>query len=736
MSFRLMINNKEYGPTDDNSNTVLSEGFNEANLVDYTNWGQKSAWLIYPTTGYKYTLTFWYEYGGTMKFQLEKAKYYIKGDFNGWGETKELTGNGSILTATVSCWHNGRKTGDEAKNNGFKFTWGTNWYGKTGAVLSNNVPYTAFSYDTSEGNMMLDDSANGKEVTFTLTLENGVPKSLTASWSEPASILTARQLVSITDANQKFNPVDGSGATHYDYVTYPASDDVYGVNVVGTAITAAKLNCTADELNVIYGDGTKCEFTDEVLLMSPLPAQFTESSTQYPKSEIGEYTLYKAATAITPSKGGKQSDGSFCAIVQADNITEAHKYQVKLAYKYKPDGSTDLVEGGSTIPGQAEVKLVVPEPKLKAAKIELFHGTDNTAATDDATAKFRLSDGKIMTSRYNSLREYVEVEKPNVSANLQSKIDAAANPAYEVKFGDVLLPYGVFTGNVTEPSKFYKGTYASKTVKCTKSLPGTVLCYERWKDAVIDGIEVNLGAPQNVSLNIGSNDVSFEYGENGHLIETVNATLRLDGAETGNTVACGAEETVMACDNYLVSFSDNNGGTTTPLQGENAELVVSSNELKTGKVVTFTHDHGTWWDGIDEAVSTNCFGKRLRADYTMLYPFMTSAAAQPASAVVKPFRAEGESAADGDVVENAVVLKSAPQQTRETEDIVTSADAIAADAAVSVSAGVGYIEVCGASADIYAADGMKMASGEGRFSLSAGIYVVKTAVSVRKVIVR
>lgn len=310
MSFRLKINGKEYGPTDNNSNTTLSEGYQRAWLTDYSDWGKKDgAWLIYPSTGYKYTLHFWYSYDSQMKFNLEKTSigastipsslyfrtdanawgnpfpmtkssdgkkfshtidpytanstvkfhfrqnqndwngyklfptsddasaivgnntidnyttngsdpnkawafkstsnqpvtftvdfsnasspvlkitqdngtptvtYFIKGDFNSWGEVSNFTGDGNELTATVSNWKNSDGGGN---NDGFLLKGSNSKNYSTGGVLNNKTTATVSESTTH----MTLNGAEGKEVTFTLTLNNGKPSTLTASWDEGGS---------------------------------------------------------------------------------------------------------------------------------------------------------------------------------------------------------------------------------------------------------------------------------------------------------------------------------------------------------------------------------------------------------------------------------------------------------------------------------------------------------------------------------------------------------------------
>ncbi len=310
MSFRLKINGKEYGPTDNNSNTTLSEGYQQAWLTDYSNWGKKEgAWLIYPSTGYKYTLHFWYSYDSQMKFNLEKTSigastipsslyfrtdqnswgtpismtkssdgktfsytlspysanttvkfhfrqnqndwngyqlfpntdgasavvgsntidnfkengsdpnkawafkstssqpvtftvdfsnasspvlkitqdngtptvtYFIQGDFNSWGAGSYFSGSGNELTATVPNWKNSDGNGN---NDGFLLKGSNSKNYSTGSVLNNKTAATV-----SEGTThMTLNGAEGKEVTFTLTLNNGNPSTLTATWDEGGS---------------------------------------------------------------------------------------------------------------------------------------------------------------------------------------------------------------------------------------------------------------------------------------------------------------------------------------------------------------------------------------------------------------------------------------------------------------------------------------------------------------------------------------------------------------------
>ena len=83
------------------------------------------------------------------------------------------------------------------------------------------------------------------------------------------------------------------------------------------------------------------------------------------------------------------------------------------------------------------------------------------------------------------------------------------------------------------------------------------------------------------------------------------------------------------------------------------------------------------------------------------------------------------------------VLKSTAAIKNWHEEIPTSIEGINDGAQRgSVNAGVGYVEVSGESVAIYRADGVKIASGAGRYEVPAGVYVVRTSGLTQKVIVR
>lgn len=181
----------------ENNDDAASVGENAAYL-DTWNSGASSSWKFKaPETG-KYTFTVDLRDLSNPKLIITKGdapqttSYYLHARFlNNWDATKRVKfepkdGSSTILTATAKAQNY------NSSNNGFKITNketadnGT-WYTlDPSTTLENETEYTLTSHASTDEkpNIQLPDAANGKNVTFTLTLgEDGKPEKIKAEWN-------------------------------------------------------------------------------------------------------------------------------------------------------------------------------------------------------------------------------------------------------------------------------------------------------------------------------------------------------------------------------------------------------------------------------------------------------------------------------------------------------------------------------------------------------------------------
>lgn len=320
--------------------------------------------------------------------------------------------------------------------------------------------------------------------------------------------------------------------------------------------------------------------------------------------------------------------------------------------------------------------------------------------------------------------------------------------------------------------------------------------FPRWKDGMISGLRISQDAPVNAlaegtygdavknGSSEGDNAVritssSLIYAEKaaegikvGDLIERVTVKVNLDSkagnvvarvnekgrplTEDGKVVETGYEGAGKQMQHTDFTTTGNDAqaaaGTETVVKGTTDYFLVrvvdkttqkdlltpqavSAKDMHDGKVFDVTANHGHWWDGQLETVKADPLYKRMQVRISHLYPFVagtkgtTVDTTTPASA---PRRAAAEDASD-----ESVVIKSDAKISEFTgNDIPTAVIGVEDAMRDSVVAGMGFIEAHGEGVEIYGADGIRIAAGEGRHEVPAGVYVVRLNGRAEKVIVR
>ena len=317
--------------------------------------------------------------------------------------------------------------------------------------------------------------------------------------------------------------------------------------------------------------------------------------------------------------------------------------------------------------------------------------------------------------------------------------------------------------------------------------------FPRWKDGMISGLRISQDAPVNALAEgtyndaIGSSDEdnavritrsSLIYAEadagdikKGDLIESVTVKVNL-ASETGNVVARvnengrpltedgkvvengyqGAGKEMQRTDFTAAQAAE---GTSADLKGASDYFLVrivdkttqkdlmtpqavSAKEMYDGKEFAVMNNHGHWWDGQLETVKADPLYKRMQVRISHLYPFATGTqgttvdTTTPASAPRRAAAEEDATASD----ENVVIKSDAKISEFTANDIPTAVIGVEDAMRDSVVAGMGFIEAHGEGVEIYGADGIRIAAGEGRHEVSAGVYVVRLNGRAEKVIVR
>lgn len=556
--------------------------------------------------------------------------------------------------------------------------------------------------------------------------------------------------------------------THYEF-TYQSLDELpdYGMST-----------------EEVEGDPTisQMQFTDKILIVGSVPSA----------NVVEGYAFGVADKVETPNKVSgmrkspitEQYDQS-CTREDNENrfmhVTHVGSFEEReftLSMKYSTsfldyEGNLVTIDGATTTPVSAQYTVTVPEPKLKEAKVQVFYGNTDGEDTDDDIALFSYR-GKDFYARYHSVRDYIEVEFPNVSNFLKERI--VKNNFFTLRLSQTVegerrewdnvfaftsddTADGVVVGPVMHPSNF------TEKRQMTLISDPNYTYYTRWEDGEITPIHVTENPPINFNHEI--KDASWFIDANGHLISRFTVVVKhtddyvpsdpadnLSDAEKDKHnyvfhedkdlyehlhhhgendyyyVAIVDKDKIVDGD-YDTAVIDADGNVT---DDDNLKLhdVVSAHDLLVtangkGKEFTISKDYGEYTDAKRLEAKADHYSKHLNVLVSYLYPF--------ANTETTPSPAMAKRRAAQDYTSN--VLKSNPAVGVVNGDfVVTSLDEISAADLGKVITGFGYIEVEGNDVEIYRTDGVKVAIGEGRHEVASGVYLVRLNGRVEKVVVR
>lgn len=387
------------------------------------------------------------------------------------------------------------------------------------------------------------------------------------------------------------------GIKTYDYITYPPTNGkAYGVQVNGDQISVTQVSVNDDT----YLNSENVFFTEKVLVTT----SFTGTAA---------YNL----DPRTASFGKKQNDGKFRGILALDNLDE-NTISSKVNYYYTLREGVDVKVPMQSPAGSTTVKLAMPEPKLINAGVTLVNSGDTKATFNYEGIEFE--------ARYNELKEVIEVEAPNATAELTA---IAGEDLFTVSApeGMTLSEDGYsYIGETVSPlNAFYNFSAPDAALET-----GYISDIARWEGSegnVTDNISMTYTPPVInscivKSYTLGYNKAVLEDGkEEDHLFETIGVELNVttepnaiisknsDNEELKNDEISHAEEG----DFYLVEFY------------KDSEMVASAIVEGTNGAQSFTltKDNGLWWDGQEEYVLSHRFYQNLKVHVSTLYPFLS-----------------------------------------------------------------------------------------------------------------
>lgn len=224
---------------------------------------------------------------------------------------------------------------------------------------------------------------------------------------------------------------------------------------------------TEEEIEKVDFTSSDLQITDKILIVGSRPtvnsvngysfsAENVNGSITPPvdpdkeDSETEDTNSGKAIAKNAPEKEGaptEEYDQSYMRPEQNNrfmHVTNAGTFNqreitVKMEYLV-PVVNGDVVEDVPqyTDPAVATYQPIIPEPTLVDTKVEVFYGSNGTESTDDDTDEFEYA-GEKFTARFHNLRDYIEIEYPNVSRYMMERMrirDFFSISMYTVTDGD------------------------------------------------------------------------------------------------------------------------------------------------------------------------------------------------------------------------------------------------------------------------------------------------------------
>ena len=564
---------------------------------------------------------------------------------------------------------------------------------------------------------------------------------------------------------------DNNGNT---FITFKAnngvpSTPVYKVVKNNDNITYSTIN----DFDVAdYALETKYKFTDQVLLVGNIPSD---------ADGVNGYILQENATDIADGQvssnyktvGVQSAYGDrFMKIEKFDNL-QSKNYALKMNYLMNVNANGQLdPQNYESKAGTTRFALTVPSPVFEEGYVEVFYGSDDTSSTDNATSNDFYYEGKKGTyqleqARYQNLREYIKVNIVNATEALSNLYKGKGYFDYFINGTQVDID-GSTGKSVNVSTKLPASLMnTNQTVTMTPNSTAPANIYNVWKPGTIQGVAITDDAPQPSANTDAKTDISiknralyysYETDENDPpLYEKFNVQITFDVDKTQNNTVDNGEEgsdnllhhdtETGRHDYYLVaivekdpSVDPNDWAIAKTAEGDDnyAEYVVQVEDLNSstarghsaGLTIPIFFDHGRYYEGQMEDLEnvSNPYYKNLEVRISYLYPFMVTDEGSTLS--LKPGMQRVSSNFKGEV------LKSEAYTIQFDGEVATDVESIEGVLNSSVKAGVGFIDVMGNDVEIYNAQGVKVAAGEGRHDVNAGVYVVRVSGQTHKVIVR
>lgn len=480
------------------------------------------------------------------------------------------------------------------------------------------------------------------------------------------------------------------------------------------------------------------------------------------------------------------ADESRLQMFYGSDLTSGTDNDVVDEFKYTfPEGKEQTLTGARY--QQLRKRVVIERPNVTLRYRALVAQYIKDKSPEDVKPGLEASEAPIFDGMFDLKIEGRDPEEAPLKMAVRNDYTIEGHPEWYVYHGETKRPFYFYTMESTHPNYSADKPYQGKLIKAeVYGAFGNVPLYRRWENASILGLKMDDNAPENayksVQNGIPSTDelpagtdkansnqpiqiveASLLYNKvgddpNPHLMDSFKFKIYLDSKTVNKAYSVNDDGTMNETENNpskpLLFTHDSDKDyyyvrvmrkdydkpasnvDKTPLY----EAVVKASDMYKGFTTDLlSADFGPWWDGQLDWVRNNRYYKNVQLEICHIYPFKygTKSDTEPTTPEVQsaPGRFRADTQTQGYEPVMAQPMKF--NLYEEDYDIPTSADSIldGIDGG-SVVAGVGFIDVSGHGVEIYSAEGSKVAEGEGRHDLGAGVYVVRVSGRTQKVIVR
>lgn len=347
------------------------------------------------------------------------SKYYLKGSFNSWGTSNEMTGTGSLLTSTVDL---------EAGSYTFKINSDSDWYGNNGTIEDTTTSTSSIGWEmsTSAGDCTL--TASGGTYTFSfnkntkyLTITKSSSQTDTTAQATTAEATTEAATEATTEASGKYTVkfTNNKGWSNVYLYAWSNSTGVSNASWPGVQLTdkttndygeeqfTASIDDSFDRLIFNNGSGTQTVNITNTTRDGSITGYYPKTQTNG-KWEVGTWEVQAASTAA-PTVAPTTAAPTTVSPTTAQPTTEAPEPTTVAPTTAEP--TTEAAEPTTAEPTTAEPTTEAVEPTTTEAATtaineqRVYFNPSSDWTVDNARFAVKVMGWKYYTEQWFELEE-------------------------------------------------------------------------------------------------------------------------------------------------------------------------------------------------------------------------------------------------------------------------------------------------------------------------------------------